>query len=135
MFDAGFLSDNVMNGCSRSGSWNVRPVADPRRVTSDLHFPQSLTASRERRAGAATKYQAQGGVISGRNCLFFVCLFVCFEAGNELLKHFSCEKQILNDILLQSLAVRVAHCSAFVHVSGFVSTDCVSRLASVSQCR
>lgn len=48
---------------------------------------------------------------------------------------FSFERQILNDILLQISALCVAHCSVFVHVSGVVSTNCVSRLANVSQCR
>lgn len=41
----------------------------------------------------------------------------------------SCERQILNDIL----ASCAARCSVFVHVSGFVSTDCVSGLVSADE--
>lgn len=108
------------------GAWNVRPVADPRRVTPDLHFPSKLSTimGMPRRSS----YQLSGVVISGRNAVFL-------KAENYLLDQFSCERQILNDTLLQSSAFWVAHCSVFVRASSFVSTDCVSRLASVSQCR
>lgn len=83
--------------------------------------PPSWAPSWECHAGAATSYQV-----------------LLFQAGMQyfyLLDQFSSERQILNDTLLQSLAFWAAHCSVFVRASSYVSTDCVSRLASVSQCR
>lgn len=80
----------------------MRPVADPCRVTPDLHFPPSLTPSRECR-DAATRYQLvwfQAGIVFG----FLGGVGGFFEAGNDLLDQFSCERQLLNGILLQSSA-------------------------------